>query len=167
MTVDELNTFVRFFLADISESIIPDATLNVIIQSVLDSGTATSDCQEKYYSVKATLEWLIRNQAKGSSGSVGSGAVKKRKERIGYREIEEEYDTGTSSGTASGWDKILEDLLADPTILLCNPFPTTGGGDSGSSGGGVFIGGTGKDRFETSAPWRNNRKATKTIWDDL
>ena len=167
MTVQELNDFIRFYLGDIDETVIKDTNLNIIIQSVLTQGIAQNDCQEKYYSTKAVLEWLIRADAKGSSGSVGSGDVKLREEEIGKRRIRVEYDVGTSKGTNSSWSSVLEELIDNPTSLYCNPFPVTETDPENANTGAVRIGVT-KERFSTAAPWRCSAGgSTPSILSDL
>lgn len=157
MTVAELNEYVRYFL-DLTILEMDDTELNRIIQEVLDSGLATTECQEKYYSIKRVLEKLIIKQASASGSTGGSvGAVTKRKEKRGNSEIEINYSDNTGSiSTATGYDKILEDFLKDPdSFLLCDVFPST---DS-SAQGSVIIGGRGSNMFDTNTPWRQNMNA--------
>lgn len=156
MTVAELHEFIRFFLGNIGTDIISNESLDKIIQQVLDSGIATTPCQEKYYTTKAVLEWLIRGQAVSSS-SGGGGALKKRTEKDHNIEISEEYDT-TAATTRATWDSVLENLLADPDSIGCTVFPDSGG-DSTKTGQ-VIIGGAtengyasafkGRDKFGTA-----------------
>lgn len=153
MTVSELNDFVRFVLGGLSTTVLDDATLNQIIQNVLDSGLATTECQEKYYSVKQTLIYLDTKSAAGSAGTVGSGAVSKRKEQVGKRIVEVTFDTGTE-GTASSWSSVLDDFLADPqSYLLCNPFPSGTTNNSGS----VIIGGVSQKQYDKVATNSDSR----------
>lgn len=164
MTVAELNEFVRFTLGSLSQSVIDDVTLDKVIQNVLDAGLATTDCQEKFYSVKQTLIYLDTETAAGSAGTGASGAVKKRVEEVGKRRVEIQWETSGDSGSAASWAKVLEDFLADPqSYLLCNPFPSTGSG----SGGSVLIGNSGKGKYENAAPWRKSLVTpTPKTWDE-
>lgn len=153
MTVSELNAFVRFVLGGLSTAVLDDVTLNQIIQNVLDSGLATTECQEKYYSVKQTLIYLDTKSAAGSAGTGASGAVSKIVEKVGQRSITREYDTGTA-GTASSWGSVLDDFLADPqSYLLCNPFPSGTTNNSGS----VIIGGVSQKQYDKVATNSDSR----------
>ncbi|QZI87117.1 hypothetical protein MYOV085v1_p0095 [Vibrio phage 355E48.1] len=152
MNVAELNAFVRFTLGGLSTSVIDDPTLNQIIQNVLDSGLATTECQEKFYSVKQTLIYLDTKSATGSAETGASGAVKKRVEEVGKRRIEVQWETSGSSGTAASWSSVLEDFLKDPfSYLLCEPFPSTDGENTGS----VIIC-VNTDKYTFSSPYRQN-----------
>ncbi len=147
--------FLRFWLGGLTISDISDATVTLILNMVQSQYPAATECQVKYYFIKATLEFLIRESAKAKSGSAGSGEVSERREKRGSTEVLEKYNVGSTSSTTAGWDKVLEKLIADPNSIGCTPFPTTSGGtgSSGRSGGSVIIGGTG-DKFSTKAPWR-------------
>lgn len=150
MTVSELNAFVRFVLGGLSTAVLDDTTLNQIIQSVLDSGLAATECQEKYYSVKQTLIYL---DTKSAAGNAGTGAVSKIVEKVGQRSITKEFDTGTT-GIASSWSSVLDDFLADPqSYLLCNPFPSGSTNNSGS----VIIGGVSQKQYDKVATNSDSR----------
>ena len=156
MTITDLNDFVRFFLS-LSCDAMSDDDLNLIIESVLSSGIAESDCQEKYYAVKATLEYLIRKNSISTGTGDGSGKVRIREEVIGRRRVKVEYSD--KKDTVSDLESVLADLLADPTILLCDPFPTNP--DSKGSGG-VIIGVNKKKYVQNETPWRRN--LDRTCW---
>lgn len=142
MDVASLNEFVRFVLGGLSTTILDDVTLNKIIQSVLDSGLATTECQEKFYSVKQTLIYLDTKQAAGNAATGGSGAVVKRRESVGKKLVEVTYDSGTG-GVVSSWGNVLDDFLANPKdYLLCVPFPVTS-----DTTGLVLIGGVNMDSY--------------------
>lgn len=147
MTVAELNEFVRFYLS-LPTTVMDDVELGQIIQNVLDSGIATTDCQEKYYSAKAVLEQLIRKEAVGSSGQQGSGEISKIREKIGKREKEISYAVGTTGAVKSSWQSVLDELIADPKgQLLCDPFP-----DAADAGmGAVLIGGVSQKQYDKVA----------------
>ncbi|CAM0038555.1 hypothetical protein VPHF88_0038 [Vibrio phage F88] len=146
----EFIEWLRFWLS-IDTNVISDEDLQKILDSVQEAYPTATDCQIKYYFAKATLEHLIRAEAKGQSGQAGSGAISKIKEKIGKREKEVTYDVGTSSGTSSGWDKVLEDLLADPDSVGCTVFPSTDGENTGS----VIIG-VNTEKYTFSSPYRQN-----------
>ena len=151
MTVAELNAFVRFTLGGLTTDIIDDATLDQIIQNVLDTGLATTDCQEKFYSVKQTLIYLDTQSAAESAGTGAAGAIKLIEETIGKRKIRKEWDTSGNTGASTSWKGILEDFLADPQdYLLCDPFP------SAEDGSGAVIIGVSTKKYTHSSPWRCN-----------
>ncbi|CAH9012207.1 putative head completion adaptor [Vibrio phage 424E50-1] len=159
--VQEHIDYARFWLGNITETVITDVDMTFLI--AMNMGKyGTNNCKIAYYSMLDILRWLIREGSKGSAGQAGTGEVSKIKEKVGKREKEVHYATGTSSGTSSGYDKILEDLLSSPTTIGCNPIdvPT---GDS-SSGGSVLIGGTGKDKNEPASPWRQSLYKTRKTW---
>lgn len=162
MTVAELNEFVRFTLGGLSQSVIDDATLDKVIQNVLDANLANNDCQEKFYSVKQTLIYLDTKTAAGSASTGASGALKSIEEEVGKRRIKKTWETSGDSGTAASWSNVLEDFLADPkSYLLCEPFPTPAGE---GTGGSVIIG-VSKDKWEPASPWRQNLVSpTKKFW---
>lgn len=130
--------FVKFFL-NLDSSIIDDTALQTILDMVSDQYPDINDCQKKYYYTVAVLRQLIRNDARGEAGQAGSGAVKKRTEKYDSTEISVEYDVGTTSSTATGWDAVLADLEEDPTTIGCTPFATSG------TTSGVIIGGADVD----------------------
>jgi len=154
MTVTELNEFVRFYLGGLSVGVLDDLTLNQIIQNVLDSGVATTDCQEKYYSTLETLRWLERRQLqeKGSSGATGELVESKEKE--GNVEITNKYSSSTT-GDGTSWSTLIDNLVTDPTTIGCNPFPSTDGADTGN----VIIGGADINGYERVYETRKARSA--------
>ncbi len=137
-TTVELIVDVRFFLGNLSASAISDTDLTTIIDDVCVI-YPTNDCDQLYYSTLATLRWLIRAEAGGSSGSAGSGAVKKRVEKEGSVSVTEEYDVSATSTTATGWDKVLESLIKSPNTIGCTVTTAT---TSTSSNTGIVIIGT-------------------------
>lgn len=147
MTLSDLNEFVRFFLGDLSQETITDVNLNKIIQGVLDSGISENDCQEKYYSTKATLEWLIRYKTSKDEEEIGG--LKRRKEKENGVEVEEEYQN-QSTGESS-WSKLLSDLVKDPNSIGCKPFPYNVNPNKN-----VIIGGADINGYEASLQSRNN-----------
>ncbi len=158
----EVEQYIRFWLGNLEESQISSADMQILIAMEVGKYGNTAICKVTYYSTLAVLRWLIREGAKGSSGSVGGGAISKVKEQVGKRVKEVTYDVGTSSGTSSGWDKVLKDLMADPSTIGCNPIDTVVGA---TSGGSVIIGGSGKDRYDSATPWRQNRLSpTRKTW---
>ncbi|AGH32190.1 hypothetical protein VPHG_00123 [Vibrio phage 11895-B1] len=151
MNTAALNVWVRLYLGEIDVTVISDEVLDTLIDTMLASGIAEDDCQEKYYSVKLTLEWLIRKQAKDLATSCGSGSggVTKRVEQIGKRKIEVQFSDASDATSLVGWDKLYDDLISDPTLIGCNPFPDA------AANGGVIIG-VSKDPYEMSSPFRDH-----------
>lgn len=150
--LNEIESYIRFFLGNISTSLISSADMQILI--AMNIGKYGEDlCKITYYSTLDVLRWLIRNEAKGSSGATGSGEVKKRVEKIGKREVTVEWDVGTSTGESSGWDKVLEDLLADPSTIGCNPIDQSATNNSGS----VIIGGVSQKQYDKVATNSDSR----------
>ncbi len=163
-TTVELIVDVRFFLGNLSASAISDADLTTIIDDVCVT-YPTNDCDQLYHSTLATLRWLIRAEAGGSSGSAGSGAVKKRVEKEGSVSVTEEYDVSATSSTSTGWDKVLENLLASPKTIGCTITTTTT--TTGASGGMVLIGGVSQaqaDRVHNNTDTRTATRRTRNFW---
>lgn len=150
--VSEHIAYIRFWLGNVDTSIITDEDMTFLI-AVNIGKYGEDNCKIVYYSTLDILRWLIREGAKGSSGSAGSGEVSERREKIGKREILEKYAVGTSSGQATGWDKVLEGLLDSPSSIGCNPIDS--GTGTGTGGGSVIIG-VSKDKFDHATPWRSN-----------
>jgi hypothetical protein len=140
-TTAELIPQVRFFLGNLSTTVISDADMTIIIDGVLVNHPDGTDCDQLYYSTVATLQWLIREEAGGSGG--GSGEVSKRTEKEGNVTVTEEYEV---TGTSTGWDKVLSDLLATPNSIGCVVTPTVTEG-----GGFVIIGTTAKEPCRKTA----------------
>ncbi len=153
MTDVELITWLRFWLADITEATISDANMQIILDTVQAQYPSASECETKFRFAVQVLEWLIRNQAKGSSGSSGSGAVKSREEKRGASTIKIAYDTSGTVASSTGWDKVLEDLLAAPNSIGCTVFPSTG---STTQSGSVIIGGKGIPTYGFCSPSRSH-----------
>ena len=160
MTNEEAIEYIRFWLGNLPESVISDEDMGKIIDLVRLQYPNISDCELLYRSTVAVLEWLIRQDSQGSSGTVGSGEVKKRTEERGRTKVSQEWDVGTTGGTTGSWSSILDDLLQNPDSIGCSVFAIPTSGEIGS----VVFGIT-KNRFETSAPWRQNAKTpTKKTW---
>ena len=134
----DISEYIRFWLGNIGENIITDADLLRLIQMVIDRDDSFTGCDVTYYSTVEVLKFLIRVGEKGSAGTVGSGEVKSRKEKIGAVEVTTSYDVGTSSSAASGWDRVLEDLLNNSSSIGC---AITDPEQAGASTGSVMIGG--------------------------
>lgn len=142
MDVASLNEFVRFVLGGLSTTVLDDVTLDKIIQSVLDSGLATTECQEKFYSVRQTLIYLDTKYSSEVAGNGGSGALSKRVEVVGKKRVEVTFDNGSPTSQSS-WASILDDFLRNPqNYLMCVPFPF-----DDSTKGLVLIGGVNMDSY--------------------
>ncbi|AUR93467.1 head completion adaptor [Vibrio phage 1.187.O._10N.286.49.F1] len=143
----EFIEWLRFWLS-IDTNVISDEDLQKILDSVQAAYPDATPCQIKYYFAKATLEHLIRAEAKAQSGD---GSVKKRREKVKNREIEVEFNTATVGSTETGWSKVLADLVSDPNSVGCEPFPSTDVGNTGS-----IIIGVQNDKYTFSSPYRLN-----------
>lgn len=137
----EIAQYIRFWLGNLPTSFISDDTILFIIDNVDQANPSYTGCDLTYYSTIEILRWLSRKQEQGSAGSSGSGAIKKRSESAGGVSVTVEYDVGVSSGEASGWGAILEDLLNNPNSIGCAI--TTSEADAASTGnmviGGVSV----------------------------
>lgn len=160
MTDQEIIDFVRWWLGDLPTSVISDVNMQLLLDMVNLQYPTANDCQKKFYLAKAVLEFLIRQDAQGSAGSAGSGAVKKTVEQEGNIRYETEYDVGTSSGEASGWDKVLEDLLNNPSSIGCDPIDSSTGT---TPTGSLIIGGS--DINGTDRVFVSRQKMGQSIYD--
>ena len=137
----EIDSYVRWWLANLPTTTMSMADMLVIIE--MNIAKYPDDlCKITYHTTVDVLRWLIRSTAKGSADTAGSGAVKSRKEVAGRKEITISYDVGNTSGAVAGWDKVLEDLLANPTTIGCNPLP-----EASDTTGLVLIGGVNMDSY--------------------
>jgi hypothetical protein len=146
MTDAELIVFIRFWIGNLPVSEISDGDLTTIISGVRLQYPDASDCLLKYYSVKRTLEWLLRKDNQATSGSDASGAVSKRLEEIGNRKIEIQYATNGVASTSGGYQDILDMLEEDPSSLGCDPFPS-----SSPSTSTVIVGGVSQAQYDKVA----------------
>ena len=114
--------YIRWWLADISTTELPDDTLQYIIDIVISNNPSGSGCDLIYLATLDVLKYLIRKQARGQVGSGGSGSsiLKKQTEKVGEVTVTQEWgvDEGTAS-VASGWDRVLQDLLDSPNSIGC------------------------------------------------
>jgi hypothetical protein len=127
IVVAEVNARVRFLLGGADTTVISDATLNSIIDDcILSIGDADElFCEVVYCSLINTLRYLIREQQM-NAGSTSN--TTKRREKVGKREIELEFDTGYNTNN-SGWQAMLDDYLLNPEYVcaeLATSTPTTG-----------------------------------------
>ena len=115
----EIADYIRGWLGNLSESVMGCEDMLDIVESNITK-YVDDLCKITYYSTVDTLNWLIRQQSSKNGESGSSGDVSKRREKNGRREIEVTYsDQGDSK---VGWDKTLNDLLSDPTLIGCDPF---------------------------------------------
>ncbi len=153
-TIDD----VRFWLGNLPTSVITDADMTRLIEHVMET-TSHTDCDILYYSTLETLRWLSRKSEQGSAGSAGSGSLKKKTEEIGSVKVTEEWDVGVSSSSDAGYDKLLADLLAKPSLIGCSITTTAVTGTAAS--GSVIIGGVSQAAHDKA---RNDPDA-KTAYD--
>lgn len=158
MTDVEFIAWLRFWLGDLPVSTISDANLQLLLDSVKEQYPSATDCQIKYYFAIAVLEWLIRTGAQGSAGTAGSGELKSITEKVGDVSTRKDFDVGTSSGVATGWDKVLEDLRANPNSVGCTVFTPATGGSAASS---VIFGGVSQSEYDKV----NNNPDSRNGWN--
>lgn len=115
-TVPELIADVRFFLGNLSEEAISDEDMTVIIEAVILK-YPDNDCDQLFYSIIGVLEWLIR---KGETDVAESGSVTERTEQEGNVKIMQKYGVTGTDGVTTGWGRILEDLLTNPSSIGCD-----------------------------------------------
>lgn len=149
-SISEIEAYIRFWLGNLPTSSISSADMQVLIAMNIGK-YGTDNCKITYYSTLDVLRWLIRTEAQGSAGT-GGGALIKEREKEGDVEIERQYSTA-STGETTGWDKVLEDLLASPNTIGCNPIDET---VEGQASGSVIIGGADVNGYEGSLRTRNS-----------
>lgn len=153
-----LEEFCRFWLGDLTEDELSCESMQLLLDITFMQFPDASDCELKYRALVNILQYLIRKESKGTSGSEGTGNVTRRKEKRGNTEIEVYWDSASSSGDDASWSSILTDLEDDPTSIGCTPFPD-------ASGSGSVIIGVSKCRFDPVAPWRQNLiTPTRKLW---
>lgn len=143
MANEEVLEFIRFWLGGLPTSTISDETIIYIIEQVRLAHVDITDCQLKYYSIVAVLEWLIRKNYQDGGSTGGSGSVRRVKEVVGRKSREIEYQNNESG--SSGYQSILDGLLNDPTSIGCDPFPS-----DGNAQGLVLIGGVDADAYQAN-----------------
>lgn len=151
--VEEHIPYIRYWLGNITEEQISDDDMRVFIEMNMIH-YPNDNCKIVYHSTIDILRWIIRAEAAGVSSGGGSGAISKIKEKVGRREKEITYESGQNSNSSSsrGWNKVLEDLLENPTSIGCNPIDID---PDGKSMGNVIIG-VNKNKWDTDTPWRSN-----------
>jgi len=133
--------YICWWLGGLTAAYISDETLLYIIQIEDDNNPSATGCDLIYLSTTATLKYLIRVQAKdqAASGGGGGSVLKKRSESVGGVTVSQEWATDTGqAAVASGWDKVLEDLLNNPNSIGC---AITSSEAASSSTGNMVIGG--------------------------
>ncbi|AUR92132.1 head completion adaptor [Vibrio phage 1.170.O._10N.261.52.C3] len=117
IVVQEIVDRVRFLMGDPSQEVISDQQITDIANNCISEiGNEDSDkCEVTYCTLINTLRYLINKERADSSNK--SGAVKKRKEKRGETEIEEQYSDSGSAQGYGGWNDMLNEYLADPTLV--------------------------------------------------
>lgn len=143
---------VRFLLGNPSEEILPnDILLQIVNECIAKIGDDDSlYCQVLQCSLMETLRYLIRQSQIPSSPNGGS--VRRRKEKRGRTEIEEEYQQ-TSAGDPSGWEQMYEDYQQHPE-WICDELVTERTGEYL-----VKIGGVRQDEFDSIVKDSNSKSA--------
>ncbi|AUR84690.1 head completion adaptor [Vibrio phage 1.063.O._10N.261.45.C7] len=131
---------VRFLLGDPSEEIISE---ELLLQIVNDCITVIGNEDENYCKVVQcalfeALRYLIRKYQVGDGAASG---VKKRKEKIGQREVEVEYQNIVDVQSASGWQQMYDDYKRNPE-WICKELAGTAGKYL------VTIGGTSQEEYD-------------------
>ena len=140
----EIADFIRWWLGNVSDTVISDADMITFIDKNTVEYGDDKLCKITYYSTVDILGWLIRAQAAYAGSSGATGEVTSRREKRGKTEIEVKYDVNSSDTTTTrGWDKILEDLLDNPSSIGCDPFA-----DVVTTTGSVIIGGADINGYE-------------------
>lgn len=130
---------VRFLLGNPSEAILPEEILLQIINECIAEIGDDDElyCEVVQCSLMNTLRYLIRQSQIPSSPN--GGTVKRRKERRGRTEIEEEYQSGSS--VTNGWQDMYDDYLQHPEWICDSLAPDL----TNRNFGKVTIGGVRKD----------------------
>ncbi len=144
---------VIFLLGGPSEETIPYTTVLVIVNDCIEQIGDEDElyCQVLQCSVLNTLRYLIRKE-QAAEGEVGN--VKRRKEEIGKRKIEEEYQIPSSSSGKSGWEKMYDDYKENPD-WICPSLAKDLGNRL------IMIGGSREDEYFRVESNRNSRTAYK------
>lgn len=142
---------VLFLMGDPDDCTVPVDIVDQIAQDCIAKIGDEDDnfCEVVYCTLIETLRWLINRERSSSSNQ--SGAVKKRREKRGNTEIEEQYSDSGSANGYGGWDDMLNDYLTDPT-LVCAELA------SESANNLIIIGGVSQseyDRVNTDSDKRN------------
>lgn len=140
-------------LGGLSESVMPDVTLNKVIQRNIDKYGDEDEnlCIVTYKSLLDTLQYLINAQAAGSAGSSG-GAVLSIEEEIGKRRIKKTF-SDASNGIDTGWEGLYAKYVSDPSLVCTSLVPEGGSGL-------VIIGGTSQSQYDKVA----NNPDSKNGW---
>jgi len=136
-SVADINSNIRFFLGNADESFITDADLNRIIQETITANPSYSDCDVYYYSLLSCIRFNIRSSQKSSTSS--AGGLKRRKQKEGGIEVEEEYHQATESTSSTGLETLLKDLIKNPNQIGC--VITSLSVAAGKPSGNILIGG--------------------------
>lgn len=140
-TVNSMRGDIRFFLGNLPTTTISDSDMDIIIQASVDrySLEDADYCIVKYEATVEILRWILRNQA----GDNLDGGVSRIREKIGKREKELEFSSDPKR--AAGYQGVLDDLLADPTLIGCDPYADIADPDSQ---GKVIIGGVSQKQYD-------------------
>ncbi|AHK11537.1 hypothetical protein S140_130 [Shewanella sp. phage 1/40] len=162
LDVSAISEEIRFLLGGLSITIMPDVTLNKIVQRNIEKYGDVDEnlCIVTYKSLLDTLQYLINAQAAGSAGS-GGGSVLSIEEEIGKRRIKKTFSDG-SNGTETGWEGLYAKYVSDPSLVCQSLVP-----EGGSGSGLVIIGGTSQtqyDKVNSNPDTRNGWSATRLCW---
>ena len=118
--VAEHIAYIRFWLGNIDTDVISDADMTTFIDRNIIL-YPDDNCKITNHSTVDILNWLIRQDNADAGSSGVNGSITRQREKEGNVEYETEYQDVTSS-TSFGWNKILSDLLTDPSSIGCDPF---------------------------------------------
>lgn len=111
MTDQEIIDRVRFLLGGISETILPDDIILLLIQM----SDETTDCEIVYDVLLESLLWLIR-KALITSGSSG-GVFKEREEQRGKTRIRVQYGDSSVANVIDPWVYLYNDYIEHPEYV--------------------------------------------------
>lgn len=144
---------VIFLLGEPCEDIISYDTIITIVNDCIAEIGDDDDlyCKVLQCSLLSTLRYLIRKDQMSESTA---GNIKRRKEEIGKRKIEEEYQIPPTVNVKSGWEKMYDDYKENPD-WICSSLAKNSGSRL------VMIGGVREDEYLRVASNPNSRTAYK------
>ena len=144
---------ILFLIGDPDKCTIDPNIIDNIASEILDANPEYTQCQVTYDALIASLRYIINSQRADSTNT--SGSVKSRRERRGISEIEVQYSDSGSAAGYGGWDDMLEEYLADPTLVCKDLVSEVGTGF-------VIIGGVDQAEYDAVVANTNNRNPYQT-----
>lgn len=162
MTDAEIIERVRFLLGSVSDSILPDPIIQIIVDYCRVKHPS-NDCELIYCVLLDSLLWLIRNSLQ-NSGSTG-GAIEEREEVNGRRKIRIKYGAGAGvNPVIEPWTELYNDFLSHPEYV-CEELLE----ERKNNGAWIHVGGVSKSKSDSI---KNNPDSKGSIFgigwlDDL